>query len=75
VAGFESATGQDALGALRDSLRRKEDQGMEHEVVQREKVLYCQRTGPYDLDGFIRPALRHGSSNSLFPCSLIFTLL
>ena len=35
MAGFESATGQDALSALRDSLRRKEDQGMEHEVMVR----------------------------------------
>jgi len=33
VVGFEGGTGGDALSALRDSLRRKEDQGMEHEVV------------------------------------------
>jgi len=38
-------------------------------ITNRERVLYCQPTGPsppHHLDDFSRPAMRHGSLNSLF---------
>ena len=48
-------------------------QGRSIRASRRERILYCQPTGPnplHHLDDFGRPALRHGSSNSLFQVAL-----